>query len=56
MIDTRSELLHQRRYKPDAPLPLLADLGIDVSDEDIDEARREMWSSFPRQLCGIVGR
>jgi hypothetical protein len=28
---------------------LLADLGIDVSDEDIEEARREMWSNFPHR-------
>lgn len=27
---------------------LLADLGVDLSDEDIDQARREMWSDFPR--------
>ena len=26
---------------------LLADLGVDLSDEDIDQARREMWSDFP---------
>jgi len=23
--------------------------GLDVTDEDISEARREMWSSFPRE-------
>jgi hypothetical protein len=27
---------------------LLADLNVDISGEDIDEARREMWSDFPR--------
>ena len=27
---------------------LLADLGIHISKEDIDEARREMWGNFPR--------
>lgn len=26
-----------------------ADLGIDISAEDIDEARREMWGDFPRE-------
>ncbi len=26
---------------------LWADLGIDLSDEDINDARREMWKSFP---------
>jgi len=28
---------------------LLADLDIDISDEDIEAARREMWSNFPRR-------
>jgi hypothetical protein len=27
---------------------LWADLNIDLSAEDIDEARREMWKNFPR--------
>jgi len=27
---------------------LWADLSIDLSTEDIDEARREMWTDFPR--------
>lgn len=26
-----------------------ADLGVDLSADDIDEARREPWSSSPRQ-------
>ena len=25
-----------------------SDLGIDLSKEDIDDARREMWKNFPR--------
>jgi hypothetical protein len=28
---------------------LWADLNIDISAEDIDEARREMWGNFPRE-------
>jgi len=28
---------------------LLAGLGIHISAEDIDEARREMWGNFPRE-------
>jgi hypothetical protein len=28
---------------------ILAGRGISISAEDIDEARREMWKSFPRQ-------
>lgn len=27
---------------------LWADLGIDLTSEEIDEARREMWKNFPR--------
>jgi hypothetical protein len=25
-----------------------AGMGIEITDEDIDEARREMWGNFPR--------
>ncbi len=28
---------------------LWADLGIDLSEEDLAEARREMWAGFPRE-------
>jgi len=28
---------------------LWADLGIDITDEDIAEIRREMWRNFPRE-------
>lgn len=28
---------------------LWAGLGIDISDKDIEEARREMWANFPRE-------
>lgn len=45
--------------KQDMPVPekkprrslrgLWADLDIDISAEEIDEARREMWSGFPRE-------
>jgi hypothetical protein len=29
---------------------LFADLGVTISEEDIDEARREMWGNFPRDI------
>ncbi|MBI3698716.1 MAG: DUF2281 domain-containing protein [Acidobacteria bacterium] len=29
---------------------LWADLGIDITEEDIAEARREMWGNFPRDF------
>lgn len=31
------------------PQGLWADLGIDVTAEDIDEARKELWGTFPRE-------
>jgi hypothetical protein len=47
-----AEFLHAR---PASQRPLVsaaglwADLGIDITSEDIDEARREMWGNFPRE-------
>lgn len=32
-----------------SPAGLLKDLGINLSEEDIAEARREMWGNFPRE-------
>jgi hypothetical protein len=29
---------------------LWADLGVNVSEEDISEARREVWGNFPRDI------
>ena len=29
---------------------LWADLDIDITEEDIAEARREMWGNFPRDI------
>lgn len=29
---------------------LRADLDIDITEEDISEARREMWGNFPRDI------
>ena len=28
---------------------LWADLGVDISEEDITEVRKEMWKDFPRE-------
>jgi hypothetical protein len=30
-------------------LGLCADLGIHITEEDISEARKEMWGNFPRE-------
>ncbi len=32
------------------PIGLLADLNISISSVEIDEARHEMWSNFPREI------
>ena len=32
------------------PQGLWADLGGDITEEDIAEARREMWGNFPRDV------
>ena len=29
---------------------LWADLGIEITEDDIAEARREMWGNFPREI------
>ncbi len=43
----------QQKSIPKRPRPSLkglwADLNIDISEADIDEARREMWGNFPRE-------
>jgi hypothetical protein len=47
-----AEFLHTR---PASQRPLVsaaglwANLGVDITSEDIDEARREMWGNFPRE-------
>jgi hypothetical protein len=46
------ESLHSkmRRKRPRRCLRgLWADLGITITEEDIAEARREMWGNFPRE-------
>jgi len=37
-------------HKIKNPWGLFSDRGIRLSAEEIDEARREMWSNFPREL------
>ncbi|MBX6313877.1 MAG: hypothetical protein IRY99_13320 [Isosphaeraceae bacterium] len=51
------ELVHQLLHEPAAPAKkpfrslrgALADLGPAPSAEEIDEARREAWTNFPRE-------
>lgn len=48
-----STLEHELSERNTEPLPSLyglwKDLNISVSEEDIDEARQEMWGNFPRE-------
>jgi hypothetical protein len=42
---------HAKRRGPLKSLEgLWADLHVNVTDEDIAEARREMWGNFPRDI------
>jgi len=40
---------HERPRERKSLRGISADLNVDISAEDIDEARREMWSNFPRE-------
>jgi EAL domain-containing protein (putative c-di-GMP-specific phosphodiesterase class I) len=43
----------QQKNRPKKPLKsvqgLCADLKVDITEEDIAQARQEMWGNFPRQ-------
>ncbi|NPV07795.1 MAG: hypothetical protein HPY83_07505 [Anaerolineae bacterium] len=43
------EELPERPRPAKSPEGLWKDLGFDVTEEDIAEARREMWRNFPRE-------
>jgi hypothetical protein len=56
--DQRKEVLDfveflQEKKGPKQPLRSLhglwADVGVEISEKDITDARREMWSTFPRE-------
>lgn len=34
---------------PTSPFGLWSDLKVDISAEDIDHARRDVWAGFPRE-------
>ncbi len=44
------EHLQERPQQLRNPAGLLEDLKVDVSDEDLAQARRELWGGFPRDL------
>lgn len=46
------EFLEEKEAKPRPRRSLygiLADLNVNITEEDIAEARREMWGNFPRE-------
>lgn len=44
------ESLERQARRPRRSLKgLWADLAVQISDEDFEEARREMWGGFPRE-------
>lgn len=50
LVVTLETDLKKQDKKPHKSLyGLWADLNVNVSEEDIDEMRREMWRNFPRE-------
>ena len=56
-VDKQQEVLDFAEFLSDRDRPprprrsamgLWADLGVSLTDEDIEEARRQMWGAFPR--------
>ena len=46
-----SRLQEKTQQRPRRSLAgLWADLGVNVSEEDISQARQEMWGNFPRDV------
>lgn len=51
VLDFAEYLLHKEKSNGKHPRRSLEGMwkGVDISAEDIDEARREMWGNFPRE-------
>lgn len=51
VLDFAEYLQHKEKSNGEKPLESLEGMwkGVDISAEDIDEARREMWGNFPRE-------
>lgn len=47
METLKADLVKQQPLK--SAYGLWADLKVDISEDDIAEARREMWNNFPRE-------
>jgi hypothetical protein len=53
MTAEQSVLERMRLLPPDrhrSPIGLCADLGVRITAAEIDKARAEMWSGFPREM------
>lgn len=48
-VDSLLEANGKKRHRRSL-LGLWADLNVDISADDIADARREMWGNFPRDL------
>jgi hypothetical protein len=47
-----AEFLEEKEAKPkprQSAYGMLSDLNIKITEEDISEARKEMWKNFPRE-------
>lgn len=52
VLDFAQYLKHKNppKYKKRSLEGLWADLNIEITEEDIAEARQEMWGNFPREI------
>lgn len=48
-VTLETDLTKQEKKPHKSLYGLWADLDVDISAEDIDEIRREMWRNFPRE-------
>jgi hypothetical protein len=48
-VTLETDLTEREKKSHKSLYGLWADLHVDISEDDIDEIRREMWSNFPRE-------
>jgi hypothetical protein len=49
LVTTLEHDLQSQPTSKESLYGLWADMGMSVSDDDIDDIRREMWQNFPRE-------
>ncbi|MBC7811304.1 MAG: hypothetical protein H7175_09160 [Burkholderiales bacterium] len=49
MATLQNDLLPEQNEPLPSLYGLWANLGVNISADDIDEARKEMWGNFPRE-------